>query len=120
MDLTYGAVHITQSGLTQRIRYQEFSHPARQAGPCPVCGKRRTRSRTFTATQSPFNVDPATGQPRTAQQITRALAAEAAAWSPDFSCSSHLPPRCAPRSGTGCTSSALAGAPTAGRRSHRD
>lgn len=91
MDLTYGAAHITQSCLTQRIRYQEFSHPTRQAGPCPVCGRRRTRSRTFTATQSPFNVDPATGQPRTEQQITRALAAEAAAWSPDFSCSSHLP-----------------------------
>ena len=87
--LEYGADRITYSGRTQTIRYQEIQWPQTRRGNCPVCGKRRTRSATFTATVSPFNKDPDTGRPRTPQQVGAALRAEAEAWVPDFSCQTH-------------------------------
>lgn len=89
MDLTYGAgsIRTTMDG-TQHVRYQQFSHQERRSGRCR-CGKRRTRSYTFTATTSPFNKDPDTGLPRTPQQVRETLRAEAAKWTPDFTCTGH-------------------------------
>jgi hypothetical protein len=48
--------------------------------PCPSCGRKVRRQRTFTQTLNPWNKDPASGLPRTMQQILAALKVEAEAW----------------------------------------
>jgi hypothetical protein len=48
--------------------------------PCPGCGKKVRRQRTFTNTINPWNRDPATGLPRTRQEIREKLREDAAAW----------------------------------------
>lgn len=53
---------------------------------CRSCGKRFTRSRTFTQTINPFNKNGTTGKPKARTEILRELKAEAAAWQPDDSC----------------------------------
>lgn len=83
MSWSYGARTVT-------VRYEEVKHRASKRGACPVCGKSRTRSTTFTNTISPFNKDPDTGLSRTRAQIVRVLAAKAEAWVPDFTCQEHL------------------------------
>jgi hypothetical protein len=52
---------------------------------CRNCGRRFTRSRTFTQTINPFNKN-AAGQPKTRQEIYAELKAEANAWQPDDLC----------------------------------
>jgi hypothetical protein len=88
MDLTYGAASISQRGDMQHVTYQEFNRRVSRSGLC-VCGKRRTRSTTFTETVNPFNRDPETGVPKTAQQVRESLNQEVAEWVPDFTCTSH-------------------------------
>lgn len=56
----------------------------KHSGKCPVCGKRVTRSRTFEMTVNPFNRNPDTGLPRTWDEVSERLHAEADAWKPDF------------------------------------
>jgi ribosomal protein L37AE/L43A len=89
MDFSYGA-RVSENGRGVTYRYQEVRHSVTQRGPCPVCGKRRTRSMTFTATVSPFNRDE-TGEPRTPYQVRQKLVADSAVWEPDFSCQTHQP-----------------------------
>lgn len=38
--------------------YEEVSSRGRKSGPCEVCGKPATRSRTFTNTVNPWNRNP--------------------------------------------------------------
>ncbi len=87
-DLTYGASRIDTNYATgqQTVRYRQVTHTVRRSGKCPMCGKRRTRQTTLMATVNPFNVDPATGHPRTAAQVYRALVEDGEAWSPTFLC----------------------------------
>lgn len=88
-DFRYGAAWIQQRAQTTTYHYQEVGHQEKRSGKCPLCGKRRTRQTTFTATQSPFNKDPETGQPRTLPQIRAVLVAKGADWEADFTCASH-------------------------------
>lgn len=89
MDLTYGAASIrTTADGTQHVRYQEYTRRVEASGKCR-CGKRRKRAETLTETTSPFNKDPDTGLPKTAQQVRESLAVKAEAWVPDFTCNSH-------------------------------
>lgn len=52
---------------------------------CRTCGKRFTRSRTFTQTVNPYNKN-ADGQVKTRGEIYKELRDEAAAWQPDNLC----------------------------------
>lgn len=89
MNLDYGAASIRDHGRSRTVTYTEIRRPTTKRGACPVCGKRRTRTNTFTATVNPFNRDPDTSQPRTPAQVRAVLAAKAEAWEPDFACAGH-------------------------------
>ncbi len=62
---------------TYTVRYEQVGH---KNLPCPGCGKKIRRQRTFTGTISPYNKDPETGLPRTRQQIHEHLHKVAGAW----------------------------------------
>lgn len=63
------------------VRFDEMSAQAVRTGPCPGCGRRVRRQRTFTATVSPFNqVD---GRPRTPNEVQAQVGQWAREWSPD-------------------------------------
>jgi hypothetical protein len=62
------------------VRFEPIPRRAVKNLPCPGCGKKVRRQRTFTMTQNPFNKDPETGLPRTFQQIWAALGVECAEW----------------------------------------
>lgn len=61
-------------------------------GHCPQCGKRLTRSRTFTRYYHPSRWNPAEDRPITFEEFAKACAAEAEAWVPDFLCRDCEPP----------------------------
>lgn len=66
-----------------------FTGPTRrrsEIGRCPVCNKKVKRSRTFENTVSPFNCKVIGGEriPKTWDEVAVDVAAEAAAWVPDF------------------------------------
>ena len=88
MDLRYGAASVSRHGNYEQMTYREFSTQEIRTGKC-LCGKRVRRSRTFTQTVSPFNKDPETGDPKTLSQVIESLRAEASAWLPDYTCSTH-------------------------------
>lgn len=52
-------------------------------GNCPICGKQTKRSRKFTHTVNPFNVNE-DGTVKTPAQVRESVNAEADAWVPDF------------------------------------
>jgi hypothetical protein len=60
-------------------RYDQFTWQATKALPCPDCGKRLRRQRTFSETQNPFNRN-AQGVPKTLKEIFASLQAKAAVW----------------------------------------
>lgn len=91
MDLTYGAASIRETATGHHIRYQEYSNRVERTGKCPLCGKRRKRSTTFTGTVSPFNCVAGTDQPKTPTQVLADLREQGAKWAPDFSCQDHEP-----------------------------
>ena len=63
------------------VTFDEMRAQAVRTGPCPGCGRRVRRQRTFTATVSPFNqVD---GQPRTPNEVQMQVTQRARAWAPD-------------------------------------
>jgi uncharacterized C2H2 Zn-finger protein len=66
--------------VTETVRFEEVKHHATKNLPCPRCGKKVRRQRTFTNTINPWNRDPATGLPRTRQEIREKLREEGAAW----------------------------------------
>jgi hypothetical protein len=61
-------------------RFETVPHQAVKSLPCPSCGKKVRRQRTFTMTINPWNKDPETGLQRTLQQILAALKVQAEAW----------------------------------------
>ena len=87
-NLSYGAASIHRNRDTTTVTYRELSAWAQKSGRC-ACGKRRTRSQTFTQTVSPFNRDPETDAPRTIRQVQAALNVERDQWVPDFTCTTH-------------------------------
>ena len=66
-------------------RYVRISAHRTRSGKCPSCGKRRTRSKTFTSTVNPFsrNED---GTIKTPREVRLDLNAKASRWVPDFTC----------------------------------
>ena len=66
--------------------YQPVKTTRRRSAPCPVCGRRVTRSRTFEHTINPFHPAVRDCPPDTtpARAVRQAVEAEADAWQPDF------------------------------------
>jgi hypothetical protein len=60
-------------------RFREIKHQASKNLPCPGCGKKLRRQRTFMQTLNPFNKN-ADGQVKTELEIVRELNATAAKW----------------------------------------
>lgn len=77
-------------GGTMRVTttYDVITERATRSGKCR-CGKRVRRSQTFSQTQSPYNRNDE-GRPRSQLEIRAALAKEADAWLPDFTCAGCL------------------------------
>ncbi len=88
-NLGYGAASIRETRDSVHVRYQEYSHRVERTGHCPVCGKRRKRSQTFTGTVNPFNVHPISKLPKTAAQVMFDLQEQGSRWVPDFACQTH-------------------------------
>lgn len=61
------------------MRFQEIRHQGRKNLPCPSCGKKVRRTRSFTQTVNPFNRND-DGSVRTPYEIRQALMAEARVW----------------------------------------
>lgn len=70
------------------VHFPEIKWQAVKNLPCPDCGKKVRRQKTFTQTQSPFNKN-AQGQPATGQEITAKLRKQAEEWQ-------AKPARCTP------------------------
>ena len=68
-----------------RITFDEIAVPATRYGPCPGCGKKVKRSRTFTQTVNPWNTIEVHGakRPKTPSEVWRAVHDQAVAWQPD-------------------------------------
>ena len=64
---------------TRTIRFEPIKWPASKNLPCPDCGKKVRRQKTFEMTISPFNKNP-DGTVRTRPEINAALRDKAAAW----------------------------------------
>jgi hypothetical protein len=64
---------------TRTARFEPVPWPASKNLPCPGCGKKVRRSKTFTMTLSPFNKNP-DGSVRSRADIIEALREKAAAW----------------------------------------
>jgi hypothetical protein len=60
-------------------RFREIKYQASKNLPCPGCGKKLRRQRTFGQTLNPFNKN-ADGQVKTELDIVRELHATAAEW----------------------------------------
>lgn len=60
-------------------RYEPVRHKAVKSLPCPGCGRKVRRQRTFTQTLSPFNRN-ADGLPCTRGEVIQKLSREAAEW----------------------------------------
>lgn len=60
-------------------KFESVPLPASKNLPCPGCGKKVRRSRTFSQTINPFNKN-AAGQAKTRQEILAELRERAAAW----------------------------------------
>jgi transcriptional regulator NrdR family protein len=65
--------------------FQEVKHREARRLKCRTCGKRFTRSQTFTQTINPFNKN-ANGQVKTYREVLRDVVAKGAAWQPDDQC----------------------------------
>ena len=60
--------------------YERVTWTGHRSGPCAVCGKRATRSRTFENTISPFNRNE-DGSVRSYREVSDRVRAMAAEWS---------------------------------------
>ncbi len=65
--------------MNQTVSFREIGRQARKSGKCTVCGKRRTRTKKFWQTLSPFNKT-AEGRIKTTYDIVPELQAKAAEW----------------------------------------
>ena len=66
-------------------RFDRISAQRTRSGKCPSCGKRRTRSKTFTSTVNPFNRNE-DGTIKTPREVRQDVNAKASQWVPDFTC----------------------------------
>lgn len=64
---------------SETVHFEEVKYQASKSLPCPSCGKKVRRSRTFMQTISPFNKN-ADGQPKTREQIHVELHERAQEW----------------------------------------
>ncbi|KAB1146762.1 hypothetical protein F7R91_14375 [Streptomyces luteolifulvus] len=60
-------------------RFREIKHQASKSLPCPACGKKLRRQRTFSQTLNPFNKNK-DGQVKTELEIVRELVVVASKW----------------------------------------
>ena len=69
---------------TRTVRFEEVKATARRTGICPVCGRKVTRTETFTETISPFHpaISPDMGPTEARASVRNSVAAAAAAWEP--------------------------------------
>lgn len=58
--------------------FEPISYTVMKSLPCPVCGKRLIRQKTFTQTLNPFNKH--RGKPKTRARILRELEMQADHW----------------------------------------
>lgn len=65
--------------VTRTIRFEEVTRGAQKNLPCPDCGKKVRRQRTFSQTINPWNKN-AAGEPKTWQEIQDELKVDAAKW----------------------------------------
>ena len=65
--------------------YERFSHTVKRRVPCLICGRKVSRQRTFSQTDSPFNKN-ADGTRKTIPEIRQSLYAEGHAWDPIATC----------------------------------
>ena len=70
---------------THTVRFRELKQQAQRRLKCRACGKRFSRSRTFTQTLNPYNRRP-DGAPKSAAEIYASLREQADAWQPDDLC----------------------------------
>ena len=68
-----------------RTDFQEIETRRTKTGPCPNCGKRRTRTKRFWQTENPWNRN-ADGSVKSRAEIWESVNAEADEWVPDFTC----------------------------------
>ena len=61
------------------IVFDEVKRHAAKSGKCTICGKRRTRKKTFCQTLNPYNKN-ADGTIKTTYQIQQELQAQTATW----------------------------------------
>jgi hypothetical protein len=78
-DLSYGAQSVYQTRTSTTYRYRPVKYRAEKNLPCPVCGKKVRRARTFEATLSPFNTNP-DGTPRSYAEAHAVLVEGSAEW----------------------------------------
>ena len=66
------------------VRFEEVKATARRTGVCPVCGRKVTRTETFTETISPLHpaISPDMGRTEARAAVRNSVAAAAAAWEP--------------------------------------
>ena len=76
-----------------RVTYDMVWTRRTHVAPCPVCGKRTTRSRVFRQTVSPFNpaVAPGMSDWLAYEAVEAAVEAEADAWQPDHRHATCIP-----------------------------
>lgn len=65
--------------ITETTRYERISAMRIRNLPCPVCGKKYRRQRTFTQTVNPWNKNDQ-GLPKTWHEVETAVNAEADDW----------------------------------------
>lgn len=64
--------------MLRTVHFRELSWQGRKNLPCPSCGKKVRRQRTFTQTLNPFNK--IGGRPKTSREIYAELREQAEAW----------------------------------------
>jgi uncharacterized C2H2 Zn-finger protein len=65
--------------MTRTIRFQEVTQQGTKNLPCPDCGKRVRRQKTFSQTINPFNKN-ANGAPKSHQEIRTELLEQVRTW----------------------------------------
>jgi hypothetical protein len=65
--------------------YDQVTAPATRVGPCPGCGQKVKRSRTFSQTVNPWNTTEEDGvkRPKTYAEVRKSVNEQAMAWEPD-------------------------------------
>lgn len=68
---------------TTRVVFERVRTRRTKRGACSECGRETSRTRVFEHTVNPFNRN-AGGEPKTREEVSVAVNAEADSWMPDF------------------------------------